>query len=85
VLNSDVRLAADLDVGVLLLRVGEEVEGENYGTVGGVLEGDDAAGCGARLDGGEDVFDGGDGREGVGRGGEGVESSLWGVVSMSTA
>lgn len=37
--------------------VGEEVEGEDYGAVGGVLEGDDALGRGAGLNRGEDVFD----------------------------
>ena len=39
--------------------VGEEVESEDYGTVGRVFEGHDAMGGGAGLDAGEDLFDAG--------------------------
>lgn len=64
VLHGDIGLAADDDVRVLVLQVGEEVEGEDYRAVGRVLEGNDAAVGSARLNRGEDVVDGDDGGEG---------------------
>ena len=75
-LHGDVRLAADDDVVVLLLQVREKVQGEDYGAVGGVFEGDDAAVGAAFLYGGEDIFDGDDGGEGEVLLGEGVEGGL---------
>ena len=56
-MHADVDFARYDDVGVLVGTVGEEVEGEDYGAVGGVFEGDDAVGCFTRLHRGEDVFD----------------------------
>lgn len=43
-MDFDVALAADDDVWVLGVLVGEEVEGEDYGAVGRVFKGDDAVG-----------------------------------------
>lgn len=56
--DSDVSFTADEDVGVFVLRVADEVEGEDDGAVAAVFKGHDAAVCGAVLDGGEDVGDG---------------------------
>lgn len=47
-MDGDVVLAADGDGGVFGRTVGEEVESEDYGTVGRVLEGNDTMACGAR-------------------------------------
>ena len=73
---ADVGFANDDDVGVLVGGVGEEVEGEDDGAVGGVFEGDDAEVGLGRLDGGEDGRDAVLGDEGVEWGGEGGECGL---------
>jgi hypothetical protein len=57
VVHREVDFATDEDVRVATCEVGEEVEGEDHGAIGGVFEGDDALRSGAGLDGGEDVFD----------------------------
>ena len=80
VLHGDVAFPADENVGVFVVQVGEEVEGEDHGAVGGVFERDNAAVCGAGLDGGEDIFDCDLRGERVCVWVEGVESSLPGIV-----
>jgi hypothetical protein len=77
VLHGDEALAADEDVWVFSLEVGEEVQGEDYGAVGRILEGDHAAVCGAVLDCGEDIFYRNFRGECVGIRVEDVEGRLW--------
>jgi len=55
--DADVGFACYYDVGMFVSSVGEEVESEDYGSVGGVFEGDDAIVGFAGLDRGEDVLD----------------------------
>ena len=55
--DGDIGLGADDDVGVLLLQIGEEIEGEDYGAVGAVFERDHAVLSVSGLYGAEDVFD----------------------------
>lgn len=75
-LDAHVGLAADEDVRVAVLEVGEEVEREDDGAVGRVLDGHDAIVGGAGLDGREDVFDVDDRLEGVDGLVESVEGCL---------
>lgn len=76
VVDADVGFVDDDEVGVAAGEVGEEVEGEDDGAVGGVFEGHDAAGGAAGGDGLEDVFDRGLGAQDEARFGEGVEGGL---------
>lgn len=78
----DIDFAFDENVRVAAVEVGEEVEGEDDGAVGGVFEGDDAVGGGACLDGGEDVFNGDLGLEVVFGFGELAYGGLEGVLVM---
>jgi hypothetical protein len=52
-----ISFAADEDIGIFVVEVGEEVEGKDYATIAAVFKGYDAPVCGPRLDGREDVFD----------------------------
>lgn len=63
--NGKVYFRFDEDLGIRGGEICEEVQGEPYGSVGGVFEGDDAVRCGFCLDGGEDGFYGGEGEMGV--------------------
>lgn len=41
------------------MEIGEEIESKDHGAIGGVFEGHNTVQCGACLNGGKDVFDGG--------------------------
>ena len=79
VVDADVSLVDDDEVAVLAREVGAEVEGEDYGAVAGVFEGDHASRGGAVGHGGEDILDGGLGAEDEPGFCEGVEGCLVGV------
>lgn len=63
--HRQINLPDNFDIPVFALSIREEIQREHHGAIGGVFEGDDAIRCGAGLDGVEDVFDGGLGKEGV--------------------
>lgn len=68
--------AADENVAVLVVQVGEEIECEDYGAVGAVFKGHNATVCATILYRGEDILDGGLGCESVCVWRKGVEGCL---------
>ena len=52
-----ISFAANEDIRIFVVEVGEEVEGKDYATIAAVFKGYDAPVCSPGLDGREDVFD----------------------------
>ena len=52
-----ISFAADEDIGIFVVEVGEEVEGKDYAAIGAIFKGNDATVGGSGLDCGEDIFD----------------------------
>lgn len=74
--NVHICLAADEDVAVLAVQVGEQVEGEDYRAICAVLERHNATVCAAILYRSKDVLDRSLWCEGMCVRGEGVKSCL---------